>query len=53
MPKRDLIVALQVMLQEDELQIGAGLREGAALMRELAKMRVSTTGAGRKVRFIL
>jgi len=47
-PKRDLIVGLQVRLQEGELQIAAGLREGAALMRELGEMRVSTTGAGRE-----
>jgi len=47
-PKRDLIVGLQVRLQEGELQIAAGLREGAALIRELGEMRVSTTGAGRE-----
>ena len=39
-PKRDLIVGLQVMLQTGELQIAAGLRDGAALVREMSEMRV-------------
>lgn len=45
-PKRDLIVGLQVLLQKGELQIAAGLPEGARLMKEMADMRVKITGEG-------
>ena len=34
-PKTDLIVGLQVMLQTGELEIAAGLRDAEALVREL------------------
>jgi hypothetical protein len=47
-PKRDLIVGLQVVLQEGELQIAAGLKEGAAFVREMADMRVQMTNGGRE-----
>jgi hypothetical protein len=47
-PKRDLIIGLQVRLQAGELQIAAGLKEGAALVRELADMRVQMTSGGRE-----
>jgi hypothetical protein len=47
-PKRDLIVGLQVRLQEGELQIAAGLKEGPTLVRELADMRVQMTVGGRE-----
>jgi hypothetical protein len=47
-PKRDLIIGLQVRLQEGELQIASGLKEGATLARELGDMRVETTGGGRE-----
>jgi hypothetical protein len=40
-PKADLIVGLQVMLQTGELEIAEGLRDGPALVRELSEMRVS------------
>jgi len=47
-PKRDLIIGLQVRLQEGELQIAAGLKEGATLVRELGDMRVQMTSGGRE-----
>ena len=46
MPKRDLIVGLQVLLQNGELQIAAGLEHGAALVKEMAEMRVKVTAEG-------
>lgn len=45
-PKRDLIVGPQVLLQNGELQIAAGLRHGAALLKEMAEMRVKITAEG-------
>ncbi len=42
-PKRDLIVGLQVLLQRGGLQIVSGIRTGAALVREIAEMRVKIT----------
>ena len=47
-PKRDLVVGLQVLMQQGGLQIASGLREGAALVREMAEVRVRTTGGGRE-----
>ena len=47
-PKRDLIIGLQVRLQAGELQIAAGLKEGAALARELGDMRVQMSSGGRE-----
>ena len=45
-PKRDLIVGLQVLLQQGGLQIAAGMSEGATLVKEMAEMRVKITGSG-------
>lgn len=47
-PKRDLIIGLQVMIQRGELQIAGGLSYSAALVREMAEMRVRVSGAGRE-----
>ena len=47
-PKRDLIVGLQVMLQSGGLQIAAGMRDGPTLVREMAQMRVKVTISGRE-----
>jgi hypothetical protein len=47
-PKRDVIVGLQVLLQNGELKIASGLRFGAALVAEMAEMRVKVSGAGRE-----
>jgi hypothetical protein len=47
-PKRDLMVGLQVLLQQGELQIAAGLKYGAALAAEMAAMEVKVTSAGRE-----
>jgi hypothetical protein len=47
-PKRDVIVGLQVLLQSGELKIAGGLRYGAALVSEMAEMRVKVSGAGRE-----
>jgi hypothetical protein len=43
-PKKELIVGLQVMLQMGELEIASGVRDGAALVRELGEMRVTEAG---------
>ena len=45
-PKRDLIVGLQVLLQTGGLQIAEGMADGAALVKEMAEMRVKVSGAG-------
>ncbi len=47
-PKRDLIVGLQVLLQRGALQIAAGLEYGPALVTEMAEMRVKVTVSGRE-----
>jgi hypothetical protein len=48
-PKRDLIAVVQVLLERDELKLARGLRELAALMRELMDVR-SSAGLGGRVR---
>jgi hypothetical protein len=45
-PKQDLIVGLQVLLQQGKLQIAAGLRHSETLVEEMAGMRVRTTHTG-------
>lgn len=45
-PKRDLIIQLQVLLQCEALRIAAGLEHAAALVAELREMRVKVTSAG-------
>jgi hypothetical protein len=45
-PKRDLIIGLQVLLQRGGLQIAAGLRDGPALISELMGMQVKVSAAG-------
>ena len=47
-PKRDVIVGLQVLLQSGELKIAGGLRHGAALTAEMADMRVKVGPSGRE-----
>jgi len=47
-PKRDLIVGLQVLLQQGCLQIAGGLRYGPALAAEMAAMEVKVSSAGRE-----
>jgi hypothetical protein len=47
-PKRDVIVGLQVLLQSGELKIAGGLRYGAALVAEMAEMRVRVGQSGRE-----
>jgi hypothetical protein len=47
-PKRDLIVGLQLMLEQGELLIAEGIEMGAALLREMAEMRVKVTAGGRE-----
>ncbi len=46
-PKRELIGALVVALENDQLQIASGLRYAAALVGELQAFRRQVTGAGR------
>lgn len=45
-PKQDLIVGLQVLLQQEKLQIAAGLRHAETLATEMAGMRARTTHTG-------
>jgi hypothetical protein len=45
-PKRDLIVGLQLLLQRKALQIAAGMQFGPVLAREMAEMRVKITPSG-------
>jgi hypothetical protein len=47
-PKRNLIVGLQVLLQRHALRIAAGMTHGEALVAEMAEMQVKVTGAGRE-----
>ena len=44
-PKRDLIVGLQVLMQQGGLQIAEGMKEGATLVKEMAEMRVKISGS--------
>jgi hypothetical protein len=48
-PKRDLLAAVQVLLERGELRLAKGLRELGPLMRELTDVR-STAGVGGRVR---
>jgi hypothetical protein len=45
-PKRDLMVGLQVLLQRGGLQIAAGMKLGPVLVDEMAAMRVKQTARG-------
>lgn len=45
-PKRDLIVGLQVLLQRGLLQIAAGLEYGPELVKEMSAMQVKITLTG-------
>ena len=47
-PKRDLVVQMQVAVQRGELGIAAGLRDGEVLLREMREMRVRVTDGGRE-----
>ncbi len=47
-PKRDLVVGLQVLFQSKGLRIAAGLQIATTLGDELAEMKVKVTGAGRE-----
>lgn len=54
-PKRDLIVGVQVLLSAKELEIASGMKWGSALVAEMAAMKVRVTerareqyGAGRE-----
>jgi hypothetical protein len=46
LPKRDLIVQLQVLFQYQALRIAAGLPHAATLLSEMQNMRVKVTSAG-------
>jgi hypothetical protein len=45
-PKRDLIIGLQVLLQCGSMQIAAGLKHGPDLVKEMSDMQVRVTLAG-------
>ena len=45
-PKRDLIVGLQVLLQRELLQIAAGMEFGPELVKEMMSMQVKITLSG-------
>jgi len=47
-PKRDLVVGLEVMLETGSLRIAAGLRDGETFIKELAGMRVKVSAGGRE-----
>jgi hypothetical protein len=47
-PKQDLITGLQVMLDGQELLVAKGLRDGSALLREMAEMEVRVGAQGRE-----
>ena len=47
-PKRDLIMGVQVLLQKRELRIAARLNGVEALVKEMAEMRVKVTASGRE-----
>jgi hypothetical protein len=47
-PKRNLIVGLQVMLEQKRLQVASRMAEAATLMKELREMQVKVTAAGRE-----
>ncbi len=47
-PKRDLMVGLQVLFQKGELRIARGLPMGGALMAEMTAMQVKQTPYGRE-----
>jgi len=49
-PKRDLVVGLEVMLETGSLRIATGLREGETFIKELTGMRVKVS-AGRREQF--
>jgi hypothetical protein len=46
-PKQDLISGVQVLLERGELRISRGVRDVAALVRELLDMRALTSSGGR------
>jgi hypothetical protein len=45
-PKRDLIIGLQILLQCGDLQIANRLAHGPALVKEMADMQVKVTPSG-------
>ncbi|SPF32600.1 conserved hypothetical protein [Candidatus Sulfopaludibacter sp. SbA4] len=45
-PKRDLIIGLQVLLQGGALQISSALKHGPELVKEMADMQVRVTPSG-------
>ena len=47
-PKRDLIIGLQVLLQQRKLQIAADLEHGPLLVKEMSEMQVRVTPAGKE-----
>jgi hypothetical protein len=47
-PKRDLILGLQVLLQRGVLRIAAGLEHGPDLVKEMAAMQVKITLSGQE-----
>jgi hypothetical protein len=49
-PKRDLVTGLLLMIQNEELNIAAGMKDGETFRKELAPMRVSMTAGGREKR---
>ncbi len=47
-PKRDLVVGLQVLLEGGGVRIAEGLKDGPVLLKELAEMRVEVSEGGRE-----
>jgi hypothetical protein len=44
-PKRELIVGLEVLMEQGGLRIAEGMKDGAALVNEMAEMRVKLSGS--------
>ena len=45
-PKRDLVIGLQLMFEQGTLRIASGLREREALVKEMTEMQVKVTSRG-------
>jgi hypothetical protein len=47
-PKRDLVVGLQLLFEQGALEIAKGVKDSATLVREMGDMRVKVTSSGRE-----
>jgi hypothetical protein len=47
-PKRELIVGVEVLVEQGGLRIAEGMKDGAALVHEMSEMRVKLSGRARQ-----